>query len=193
MNLTKEEILENIKKEKIKIEPFDEELLKEESYEVRLGKFYYKYKNPEYFSSNMMNPYSAGIESNWDGPFISKPLTKRFKFENISENDEIISLDPDETILVHTLEYVGGDCFGFKVKKLKEFNFLSIKVRSNQDFSRITLIIKNKSKLSMLLVVNRPIANIFFYQNKIKRNIETQKLWNCHDMINLSFLNKTIL
>ena len=37
--MNKQEILENIEKENIKIEPFYEELLKEDSYDVRLGNF----------------------------------------------------------------------------------------------------------------------------------------------------------
>ena len=184
--MNKKEILENIEKENIKIEPFYEELLKEDSYDVRLGNFYYRFKKPEYFSSNIINPYSTNLESNWDGPCISKNLTKIFKFENISENDEFILLGPEETILAHTSEHIGVNGFRIKVKRLKEFNFLTLNVRSEQEFSKITLEIKNNSKLSVLLIVNRPIATISFHRNNIKRNIENKKLWSCQDMIDLS-------
>lgn len=92
MYLNKEEILKN--KENIKIEPFDEDLLKEDCYHVRLGNFYYRSKKVKFFSDNIINPYSN--DNKWEGPFISKPLTDGYEFKNISPEDEFILIHPEK-------------------------------------------------------------------------------------------------
>jgi dCTP deaminase len=89
----------------IVIEPFDPKHLGTTSYDVCLGDAYFREsKNVEIF-----NPRSkASVLEAWQGPFYATPLQKELTLENISSTDKVIWLEPGESILAHTNEFIGS-------------------------------------------------------------------------------------
>lgn len=105
--LSDKNILEAMEDGSIIIEPFDLDHLSTSSYDVTLGEYYFREnKNDSIF----FNPYSKkDITKVW-GEFkkaISCEEHNLF-FENIDPKTKIILLEPGETILAHTNEFIGG-------------------------------------------------------------------------------------
>jgi len=83
------EILEEIKKGNIVIEPFRREQLNSNSYDVRLGEYY----AVEFPYSQLLDPYDKElVEKHW----------------KIKKATDRIVIHPGETILAHTQEIIGG-------------------------------------------------------------------------------------
>ncbi len=95
------------------IEPFIKENLSTSSYDVTLGQYYFRESMPE-AGLTVYNPYSSDhVKRVWgkvQEAESAAAFSKRtgIKLENISDDDRIIWLAPGETILGHTMEFVGG-------------------------------------------------------------------------------------
>lgn len=163
-------ILDKMKDELVIIQPFNKMQLNTASYDVTLGPHYYISKYDEY-----CNPYDElSVSKTWDYRE-AKPafeLLHTAHMKNIDQNDLVIILDPGETILGHTLEYIGGRkniVTEMKARSSLGRNCIAVcKCAGWGDIgytNRWTMEITNMSQHNkVILVVGRRIAQIVFYE-----------------------------
>ncbi|MDZ7725991.1 MAG: deoxycytidine triphosphate deaminase [Candidatus Campbellbacteria bacterium] len=178
MALSDKQILEQKEKGDIVIEPFIEENISTSSYDVTLGEYFFFEKSPGRFQ-NIYNPYDeAHVEKIWGKePSQAQPAKETFKhykfeFEGIEPDDKVIVLDPGETILAHTNEFIGGKKHITTMMKARSSlgrNFIEVcKCAGWGDVgyvNRWTMEITNNSKFySIPLVVGRRVAQIIFFE-----------------------------
>lgn len=178
MALSDKRILELREKGSIIIEPFKEENLSTSSYDVTLGEYYFVEQIPTHFQS-IYNPYSEEqVERIWGKePEKARPAGEVFKhykfdFDGVSEDDKVIVLDPGETILAHTNEFIGGQGHVTTMMKARSSlgrNFIEVcKCAGWGDVgyvNRWTMEITNNSRhYSIPLVVGRRVAQIIFFK-----------------------------
>lgn len=94
------------------IHPFSLKQLSTSSYDVTLGENYYREQEPDPLKM-LYNPYSEkDVSRVWGKPCVAEFAKDLFKEseipENISPDDQIILIRPNETILAHTVEFIGG-------------------------------------------------------------------------------------
>ncbi len=111
--LSDKAILQQMRDGKVVIEPFDMSNLSTSSYDVTLGRYYFRESVPEP-GMGIYNPYSSEMVSRvWGsvkeaeeaGEWMARTKTV---LENIAPGDRVIWLGPGETILGHTNEFIGG-------------------------------------------------------------------------------------
>lgn len=105
--LSDKNILDAINNGKIIIEPFNNENLSTSSYDVTLGNTYFRENKNDI---GFFNPYDQeSVKEVWGEPLKAKTCKELgLNLNNVSEDQEIIILNPGETILAHTNEYIGG-------------------------------------------------------------------------------------
>lgn len=177
-------ILREMEAGNIHIDPFNRENLGTGSYDVTLGRYYYR-ENREANGISFYNPYAQGdVARVWGGQddyleAISvrdwRAKNRDFPLENISDDEEIIVLDPGETILAHTNEFIGGrdntiDTM-MKARSSMGRNFIEVcKCAGLGDIgycNRWTMEITNNStKYQIPLVVGRRIAQLLFFKTE---------------------------
>ncbi|GAH42831.1 unnamed protein product, partial [marine sediment metagenome] len=95
----------------ITIEPFDARNLNTSSYDVTLGEYYFRetHRNPE--SNHIYNMYNEqDVARIWGKPHQAKTSSEYSLYlKNIKPKDKIILIEPGETILAHTNEFIGGN------------------------------------------------------------------------------------
>ena len=179
MALSDKKILEEIKNDNIVIVPFKKENLATSSYDVTLGKYYFREKKPNYVLSH----YNIYNKKHTDHVWGTKAETAEkaskifknfsaFEWEGIHPNDEIILLEPGETILAHTNEFIGGKNHITTMMKARSSlgrNFIEVcKCAGWGDVgytNRWTMEITNNSRhYAIPLVVGRRIAQIIFFE-----------------------------
>ena len=109
--LSKTDILKHFKQGNIIIDPFNPRNLANTSYDVRLGKFYYRQHPMDIIQT--LNPfYEKSVRKMYpqleEAELVSKHISERNPFYNLSPKDLIILIAPGETILAHTIEFIGG-------------------------------------------------------------------------------------
>jgi len=178
MALSDKKILEEIKKGNIIIFPFKRENLATSSYDVTLGEWYFKENKREHHH----NIYNIWSKSHTDHVWGTKPKRAEkasrvfekynFDWDGISPDDKIILLEPGETILAHTNEFIGGrNCITTMMKARSSLgrNFIEIcKCAGWGDvgyINRWTMEITNNSNYYAIpLVVGRRVAQIIFFE-----------------------------
>lgn len=179
MALSDRKILEEIKKGDIIITPFKKENLATSSYDVTLGEYYYREQKPNYF----LNHYNIYNKKHMDyvwGKTIYKAQTAKevfkdfssFDWEGISPTDKVILIEPGETILAHTNEFIGGKNHITTMMKARSSlgrSFIEVcKCAGWGDVgyvNRWTMEITNNSRhYAIPLVVGRRIAQIIFFE-----------------------------
>lgn len=179
MALSDRKILEEIKKGDIIITPFKKENLATSSYDVTLGDYYYREQKPNYF----LNHYNIYNKKHMDyvwGKTIYKAKTAKevfkgfssFEWEGISPDDKVILIEPGETILAHTNEFIGGKNHITTMMKARSSlgrSFIEVcKCAGWGDVgyvNRWTMEITNNSRhYAIPLVVGRRIAQIIFFE-----------------------------
>ncbi len=109
--LSKPEILKHFEAGNIVIEPFNPQNLSNTSYDVRLGNYFYRQltlKHTEIlnpFHQESLNKMYAKLE---EAVSVKELKSKINLFQNLSGDDKVILIAPSETILAHTLEFIGG-------------------------------------------------------------------------------------
>jgi dCTP deaminase len=181
--LSNSAILENLKKNKIMIEPFVRRNLANSSYDVTLGKFFYRqatYGKKSMRADRNLQIYNMYDESDvkhmWQGPFIGESVrsfTKKWKvkLKNVDPDDMIILIYPHETILAHTNEFIGGRTNITTMMKARSSigrNFIEVcKCAGWGDVgyvNRWTMeITNNNNHFAIPLIVGRRIAQIIFF------------------------------
>ena len=156
------------------IEPFDHRNLKTSSYDVTLGDFYFRENRRNHGSSHIYNMYSAAdVTRVWGKPRQAQEASQsslRFP-TNIKDDDRVIMIEPGETILAHTNEFIGGVHHITTMMKSRSSlgrNFIEVcKCAGWGDVgytNRWTLEITNNSRYYTIpLVVGRRIAQIVFF------------------------------
>lgn len=115
--LSREKIKDQFEKGRIVIDPFDEANLNSASYDVRLGPHFFR-EQTKPGESSFFNPFDENDVTHYWGEseFAVNAgdwmLTNRH-LENISAADDLlIVIGPGETILAHTIEFIGGRSIG---------------------------------------------------------------------------------
>ncbi len=178
MALSNKKILEEMKKGDIVISPFKKENLATSSYDVTLGEWFFPQLPPKHFQ-NIFNIYSKtdldrvwGTEAKRAKP--AKEIFKnyKFQFDGINPEEKVIVLEPGETILAHTNEFIGGKKHITTMMKARSSmgrSFIEVcKCAGWGDVgyvNRWTMEITNNSKhYSIPLVVGRRIGQIVFVE-----------------------------
>jgi len=115
MALSDKRILEEKKRGNIVIKPFNRANLGTSSYDVTLGEWFFREQPYGKYHHKIYNIFSQEHTEHVWGKKASRadPATvvfKKFNFHwvGIKPNDKIILLEPAETILAHTNEFIGG-------------------------------------------------------------------------------------
>jgi len=170
-------ILYHKEKGNIIIEPFNELNLGTASYDVALGPYHYRERNPA-GRPNLLNPFDeASVRAIWN---LHEAPTRReleksqgIQFgKGIGLDDQVILLAPGETVLGHTLEYIGGrNCIETKMQARSSIgrNFIAVcKCAGWGDvgfINRWTMEITNMAQHYWIpLVVGRRVAQIAFFE-----------------------------
>lgn len=187
MALSDARILKHRKKGNIVISPFNRKDLSTSSYDVRLGKWFYREQRPPKRRSSrdlIFNPYNKDdVVRVWGKPQQAATLwnvLKKFyptllktwdeEKEGIWFDDLVIPIDQGETILGHTLEFIGGlNCVttSMQARSSQGRSFLEVcKCAGWGDvgyINRWTMEITNNSQYrTIFLVVGRRYAQIIF-------------------------------
>ena len=161
----------------IVIDPFNPKQLKTTSYDVTLGEWYWKERAPA-GRSTIHNMYDEDSTSQvWEGPFEAEKVSDLLErldmdIKNISKDARVILLGPHETILAHTLEFIGGrDICVAKMYARSSMgrNFIEVCKDAGWGdvgyFNRWTMEVTNNSQhYTIPLVVGRRIAQMVFYE-----------------------------
>lgn len=178
MALSDRKILEEMKKGDIIITPFKKENLATSSYDVSLGEFYFRESRP----MHLYNIYNIYNKKHTDHVWGTTPYKAekakdvfrniKFDFIGINPDEKIILLEPGETILAHTEEFIGGKHHITTMMKARSSlgrNFIEVcKCAGWGDVgytNRWTMeVTNNSSHYSIPLVVGRRIAQIIFFE-----------------------------
>lgn len=109
--LSKPEILKHLKDGNIVISPFNPDNVANSSYDVRLGRYFFRQDPIKH--SQVLNPfYEKSVRRMYgeceEAILISEIKSKLNPFYGLSGKDKIILIAPNETILAHTIEFIGG-------------------------------------------------------------------------------------
>lgn len=178
MALSDKKILEHLKAGTVVIEPFNRKNLATSSYDVTLGEWYFRERPPE-GHKKVYNIYSkTDTEKIWGvtphRAIVAKDALTNFNFpfEGVRPDDKVILLEPGETILAHTEEFIGGRMHITTMMKARSSlgrNFINVcKCAGWGDVgyvNRWTMEIQNSSQHYIIpLIVGRRIAQLVFFE-----------------------------
>ncbi|MES1910866.1 MAG: hypothetical protein MHM6MM_003392 [Cercozoa sp. M6MM] len=169
-------LLAHLEAGNVVIEPFDKDNLSTSSYDVTLGRFFFR-ESAARPGETIYNPYDeAHVRRVWGQVQQAESVAewrKRtgLRLANVSDEDYLIWLRPGETILAHTNEFIGGRNTVTTMMKARSSmgrNFIEVcKCAGWGDIgyvNRWTMEVTNNSRhYSIPLVVGRRIAQIVFF------------------------------
>lgn len=111
MVLSKTQILKHLKAGNIVISPFNKDNVANSSYDVRLGRYFYRQDPIKH--SQILNPfYEKSVRKMYDGVEeavrVGEVRSKLNPFYGLKGSDRVILISPAESILAHTIEFIGG-------------------------------------------------------------------------------------
>lgn len=179
MALSDKKILEEMKLGDVIISPFRRRNLSTSSYDLTLGEWYYREQPYTKYHHKIYNIYSKKhTEHVWGGrPYRAESARVvfqkyRFHWVGIKPADKVILLEPGETILAHTNEFIGGrNHITTMLKARSSFGRVFISVCKCAGWgdvgytNRWTMEITNSSAhYTIPLVVGRRIAQMIFFE-----------------------------
>lgn len=180
MALSDKRILEEMERGNVVISPFKLDNLSTSSYDVTLGEYYYREAKPDRYNNKIYDIWNkTHMLRIWNGQGYHKAKPARDIFKNIKldtssikPTDKVILLEPGETILAHTNEFIGGlhtITTMMKARSSLGRSFIEVcKCAGWGDvgyINRWTMEITNNSKnYAIPLVVGRRIAQLVFFE-----------------------------
>lgn len=183
--LNNEQIIKYRDEGEIIIEPFNPKNLKTSSYDVRLGEYYFREQKIDdsiektNINYGVYNMYSEKmVKKVWGEPQKALPYSfykeQGLVLENVKDDDKIIMIEPGESILGHTEEFIGSFCTS--VAMLHSRSSLARSMISSHMsagwsdvsfFNRFTFEIQsNLTNFKVPLIVGRRIAQIVFLKTE---------------------------
>lgn len=177
--LSKDKILQEYNNKNIFIYDFNVNQLNTCSYDIVLGKYYYREQNSvlkKGITTRIFNQYDKDeVIKKW-GSYSKSVSVQTIKeiykipLNGICNDEEIILIHPGETLLCHSQEFIGGvKNITTMLKGKSSMRRSNITICDDAGWgdigycNRWTLEITNKSKYySTVLVVGRPIGQIIF-------------------------------
>ena len=175
MALSDKRILEEMEKGNVVISPFTRYHLSTSSYDVTLGKFYYREQPPKPHHPFFNIFDKRDVDEAW-GKFFQaeklKDISKAPTFQNIEPDKRVILIRPGETILAHTREFIGGrNIFTTMMKARSSLGRCHIEVCKCAGWgdvgyiNRWTMeITNNATHRTIVLVVGMRVAQIVFFE-----------------------------
>lgn len=185
--LSDRKILVELQSGNIVIRPFNDRHLQSSSYDLTLGRYFYREQPPPKDGHQpLFNIYSAeDVEkvwgSKWQEAVAAKEMMEKSPaadWVNIRPDDEIILLAPGETILAHTQEFIGFRNVGTTMMKARSsLGRVFIETckcagwGDNGYINRWTMEITNNSNhYAIPLIVGTRVAQlVFFYTGETDR------------------------
>jgi len=189
--LSRDMILRGKEEGWVHIDPFKAARVKTSSYDISLGEYFWV--TPKLHpGSHVFNPYNPEhVKEAWEGPWraltIREHLTlgvgpfsrhlKEEHFQGLDLDDPVIILEPQQTILAHTDEFIGAEEKATTMMKARSSIgriFLSVCKDAGWGdvgyFNRWTMEIQNNlSDMWTFIPVHQPIAQmVFFRVNSLK-------------------------
>lgn len=205
--LSKPQILKHFKEGNIVISPFNLENVANASYDVRLGKYFFRQKPIKH--SQVVNPFhEKSIRRMYDeceeAVEVKEIKSKLNPFHALKPSDKVILISPNETILAHTIEFIGGK------NGTKELPSITTEMRARSSIGRIgigvckcagwgdigyinrwTMEITNFSNVTIPLPVGLRIAQIIFHETeKIPEMDKYEKKGKYQTSDNVAILKK---
>lgn len=213
--LSKTDIIKHYQAGNIIIDPFNEDNLSNTSYDVRLGKFFYRQSLMEHtetlnpFWENSVTKLYSRVE---EATPVASLVSKVNPFHNLKPNELVILVAPGETILAHTIEFIGGrngtinlPAITTEMRARSSLGRIGIAVCKCAGWgdigyiNRWTMEITNFSSSIIPLPVGMRVAQIIFHavtqvktgdqyekKGKYQKDLEIEKLkktWDPSDMI----------
>jgi dCTP deaminase len=169
-----------LKQGRLHISPYEPENLSNSSYDVTLGRYFYREDNDP-IAPRLFNPYDPDhVKRVWGDSIRCEEAENvgswRMRFGlpelvNIPDDEYLIVINPGETILAHTKEFIGGsdNCLTTMMKARSSWGrcFISVCMCAGWGdigyHNRWTMEIHNRSpRYQIPLVVGRRIAQIIF-------------------------------
>lgn len=162
--LSKPQVLKHIKEGNIVISPFNLQNVANSSYDVRLGRYFYRQK--EIKRSQVLNPfYEKSIRRMYDeveeAVLVSEIKSKLNPFYGLKPKDKVILISPNETILAHTIEFIGGK------NGTKELPAVTTEMRARSSMGRIGIAVCKCAGWGDIGYVNRWTMEITNFSNNI--------------------------
>jgi dCTP deaminase len=158
------------------IHPFNPQNLKTTSYDARLGPIFFREKEFR-GERGVFNPFDeTHVRKYWGEPqeaiLASQWMEENGPLKNIQPDDLLIILEPGETILAHTVEFVGArNCVSTELRARSSWGRVGITVCKCAGWgdlgycNRWTMEMTNHMKTSsMLLVAGARVAQVIFWK-----------------------------
>jgi len=162
--LSKPQILKHLKDGNIVISPFNDGNVANSSYDVRLGKYFFRQTPIKH--SQVLNPfYEKSVRRMYDdveeAVFVSEIRSKLNPFHNLKPKDKVILIAPNETILAHTVEFIGGK------NGTKDLPAVTTEMRARSSIGRIGISVCKCAGWGDIGYVNRWTMEITNFSNVI--------------------------
>lgn len=205
--LSKPDIIKHYKAGNIIIDPFNPDNLSNTSYDVRLGMYFYRQLGMQH--TETFNPfYKESMEKMYskveEAKLVKELVSKTNTFTNLKPTDRVILVAPNETILAHSIEFIGGK------NGTKDLPAVTTEMRARSSIGRIgiavckcagwgdigyinrwTMEITNFSSSTVPLPVGIRIAQIIFHEvTPIKTEDEYAKKGKYQTSLDIKTLKK---
>lgn len=156
---------------RILIDPFDDRQMSSNSYDIRLGEWYWRERG-SFERDYLYNPYDEkAVRSSWKlccAKSLGYPLT------GIPAKERVIIIDPGETLLCHTEEFIGSMSNNVVAMMRGRSTTARNRIKICSDAglgdigycNRWTMEVTNFGKAKTILVVGRRLGQIEFFETE---------------------------